>query len=78
MFQKMELFKKNFLYFRKEPPSRKNKKNPSEKIDCIFSKESFSYISGNGPRKISVYFRKQNFLIYQETETLKNFLYFRK
>ena len=50
----------------------------------------FSYNSGNGtlqlqyfrkwkPRKNSLYlFRKWNFLIFQETETLKNFLYFRK
>ena len=68
---------KKFLIF-EEMELFSQKKKPSEKIDCIFSKESFSYISGNGPRKISVYFRKQNFLIYQETETLKNFLYFRK
>ena len=40
------------------------------KISYIFSKESFSYILQNGnPEKI---------LIFQETETLKNFVYFRK
>ena len=48
-------------------------------ISYIFLKESVSYISGNGNHeKSSLYFRKRNFLIFQETETIKNFLYFRK
>ena len=34
----------------------------------IFSKESFSYFLQNGkPRKNSLYFRKRNFFIFQET-----------
>ena len=77
-FRKWSCLKKTSYISGRNLRAAKIKKNPSEKTDCIFSKESFSYISGNGPRKISVYFRKQNFLIYQETETLKNFLYFRK
>ena len=53
----------------------------------IFSKENFSYISGNGKsEKVSyvsgngtfLYLRKKNFLIFYETKTLKNFLYFIK
>ena len=44
-----------------------------------FSKESLSlYFGKMKPRKNSLYFRKRNFLIFQGTETLKNFLYFRK
>ena len=34
-------------------------------------------INGN-PKLIFLYFRKGNFLIFQEMETLKNLLYFRK
>ena len=39
-------------------------------ISYIFSKESFPYISGNQhpEKKNSLYFRKRNFLIFQETE----------
>ena len=37
------------------------------------------YISGNGnPEKNSSHFRKRKFLIFRETETLKNFSYFRR
>ena len=37
------------------------------------------FLDGNrNPEKKSLYFRKRNFLTFQETETLKNFLYFRK
>ena len=81
------LKRKLFIYFWKwNPaffsPSSKNKKIHPENISHtsgngnlektyhIFSKENFSYISGNGnPKK---------FLIVQETETIKTFLYFRK
>ena len=39
----------------------------------------FSYITGNGnPEKNSLYFRKRDFLIFHETKTLENFIYFRK
>ena len=41
----MELFKDNFLYFRKELLSLE-KKTALKKI-LIFSQKSFSYISGN-------------------------------
>ena len=37
-----------------------------EKISYIFTKERFSYISGNGNPENSLYFRKRNFLIFQE------------
>ena len=38
----------------------------------IFSQKRFSYIEGNGYlEKKSLYFRKRNFLISQETETHK-------
>ena len=41
----------------------------------IFS-EKKAYVSGNrNLKKNFLYFRKWNFLIFQETETLKNFLY---
>ena len=77
--------RKKLLYFRKWKP---------QKISYILLKESFSYISGNGnplpPKKSlcfrkkvyisnkSLYFRKRVFLIFEEMETLKSFLYFRK
>ena len=76
IFQETETLK-SFLYFGESDFSVHPEKlyytsgngNP-EKISYIFSKESFYYISGNdNPPKI---------LIFQETETLKNFLYFRK
>ena len=53
---------KNFLYFFL-------KETHSEKISYIFSKERFSYISGNRTlppppqKKKSLYFRKWNFLL---------------
>ena len=44
-----------------------------EKVSYIFSKENCSYISGKeNPPKNSLYFRKRNFLTFQETDTLKN------
>ena len=50
-----------------------------QEISYIFSKESFSDISGNENRKKNYsYFRKQNFFIFQETVTPKKKLYFRK
>ena len=51
--------------------------NP-EKTSYIFSKESFSYISGNGNHKKKLYFRKQNFLCSKNEKNvlLKSFLYF--
>ena len=43
-----------------------------KKLPIFCSEESCSYGSGNrDPEKNSLYFRKQNFLIFQET--LKNF-----
>ena len=47
----MELFKDNFLYFRKELLSLE-KENCSEKNSHIF------------PKKLFLYFRKQNFLYF--------------
>ena len=46
----------------------------------VLSKESFSYILGNGdPQKIPYYSGKGTcFFLFQKTETLKNFLYFRR
>ena len=51
----LALILKNWLYFQKWNhalfglnPKNVSLKNPAEKISCIFSKESFSYTSGNG------------------------------
>ena len=44
----------------------------SDEISYVFSKESFSYILGNRSPN------KRNFFKFQETESLKNFFYFRK
>ena len=55
-----------------------------ERFSYVFSKESFSYISGNGTLHFSAQAQKVKnnppwkFLILQETETLKHFLYFPK
>ena len=76
---------KNFLYFFL-------KETHSEKISYIFSKERFSYISGNRtlppppPQKKSLYCRKWNFFSLPQENVLfvrkgkpqKNFLYFLK
>ena len=63
IFREIKLFsppRENFLYFRKQKP---------DKFSYIFWKESFSYISGNGNLgKSLLYSRKQNFVIFQETE----------
>ena len=71
------LKRKLFLYFRKQKPWKNS---------LYFRKGNFLYILGSGsgnpssppppPKKKSLYFKKLNFLIFQETETLKNFLYF--
>ena len=42
----------------------------------FLKRKLFLYFGRRKPRKNSLYFRKRNFLIIQETETLKNFLYF--
>ena len=48
-----------------------------QEISYIFSKESFSDISGNENRKKNYsYFRKQNFFIFQETVTPKKKIIF--
>ena len=76
---------KNFLYFwkwnflvsyfsyisGKKFLSSKNKKPHSEEISYIFSKKSFSYVSGNGT---FLYFLKEAFVIFPEMEfsILKN------
>ena len=69
----------------KKLQARKIKKINLEKISYILGNENpekISYILlyfwKPKPRKNSLYFRKRNFLIFQETETLKNFLFFRK
>ena len=51
--------------------SSKNKKHRSEEISYIFSKKSFSYVSGNGT---FLYFLKEAFVIFPEMEfsILKN------
>ena len=62
----MTLILRNCLYFLKR------------KLFNILGNENFEkilYISRNGT---SLQFRKRNFVIIQEMETLKNFLYFRK
>ena len=71
---------KNSLYFRKWNFLALILKNTS-----IFSKESFSYISEHGTlhfsaqaRKIKKIHPEKAFLILQEMETRKNYLYFRK
>ena len=56
-----------FLYFTKMELSDSNIKKNS----YVFSKESFSYLAGNAEKE--TLFRRRNFLIIQETETLKNF-----
>ena len=49
---------KNFLYFRRRK---------SRKISCVFSKESFSYIPGNGnPDKISYISGNGTFLYFRK------------
>ena len=67
VFQETETLK-SFLYFGKSNflnPRSNNKKNPPRKkflifqeISYIFSKESFSYISGNGTLHFSAQDRK--------------------
>ena len=62
----LKIFPKKFLAFLP-------KKTHSQKISYIFSKKSFSYISGNGTFwhqdwKLSYIFSKHFFLIFQETE----------
>ena len=80
---------KSFLYFGKWnfSPSSKNKKIHTEKmsyslmlkISYIFSKESFSYISGNGnPEKILCISGNGTIFNFKKQKPLKNFLYFRK
>ena len=54
--EKMRLANSNKIY-------TLGNQNP-EKSSYIFSKESFSYILENGNRKKSLYFMKQNFLIF--------------
>ena len=66
---KMELsnsnIEKNWYTSRNEKPN---------KTPYIFSKESCSNIFGNrSPPKQSLYFRKRNFFIIQETEALSSF-----
>ena len=77
------LKKKFFLYFRKRNPAlfspSSRKKNPprenflyfrkrkSQKISCAFSKESFSYIPGNGnPEKIPYISGNGTFLYFRK------------
>ena len=87
------LKRKLFLYFRKwNPalfsPSSKNKKNsPRENYLNTQILKNFLYFRKRKPRKkflyfllkrkLFLYFKKRNFLIFQETKTFKNFLYFR-
>ena len=82
IFQGIELFKPKL-----EKISYTSGNGGPEKISYIFSKENCSYISGKGPappppphkkKKKSLYFREWNFLRFQETDILKNLLYFRK
>ena len=65
--------------FRPQPSKFFNKKIRSEKIAYIFSKESFSYISGNGTLHFSAQkFTPRKFFILQQQEPRKRFLYFLK
>ena len=60
MFKETETLKR-FLIFGEQNLSKSN----------ILSKESLPYISENGnPEKNLLYFRKQNFLIFQETSCI--------
>ena len=82
---------KNFLYFFLKKPALKNflyflkrkffldfwKWNPA--LFSLSSKKLKNPPQGNFSwGKLFLCFKKQNFLIFQETATLKNFLYFRK
>ena len=63
--------------FRPQPSKSFNKKICSEKIAYIFSKESFSYISGNGTLHFSGQkFTSRKFFILQQQETPKALLIF--
>ena len=57
---------KLFLYFRKQ--------NPQKNFLYFLNRRLFLYFRKQKPRNNSIYLRKYNFLIFQETETLKSFL----
>ena len=52
--------------------------NPEKNHLYFIKRKLFLYFRKWKPPKNSLYFRKLNFLIFEETETLKKFLYFRK
>ena len=90
IFEEMELYlyvwKCNFLIFQEETFQAKKKTTlfkcqleKMKKSSYIFSGESSPYIFGKqNSRKKFLYFRKYNFLMFQELEAQKHLLHFRK
>ena len=52
--------------------------NPEKNLFYFLKRKLFLYLGKRTARRNLLYFRKQNFLIYPETETLQNFIDFRK
>ena len=74
---------KKFLIFHEMELSGSNTKNffifSQKKALLIFREiELFNILGNRNPKKIPYISEKRNFLIFQQTRTLKNFLYFRK
>ena len=71
---KKNLSQESSLYFRKMELFSSNIK----KILYSLKRKLFLYFGKRKPEKNSLYFRKRNFLKFQEPEILKNFLNFQK